>query len=59
MDGIQSVVAGVAERFLSLQCDAGIHNYRYSRVRYNDIRVTEKHCMKCGEVSLENPTVRA
>lgn len=42
----------------SLQCDAGIHNYRYDRVRYDDIKVTKKHCMKCGEVSFENPTVR-
>lgn len=58
MDSVQSVVAGVAERFFTLQCDAGIHSYRYDHVRYDDIRVTKKHCMRCGEVSFESPTVR-
>lgn len=58
MDSVQSVVAGVAERFVTLQCDAGIHNYRYDRVRYDDVRVTKKHCMDCGEESFEGSTVR-
>jgi hypothetical protein len=58
MDSVQSVVAGVTERFFTLQCDAGSHNYRDDRVRYDDIKVTKKHYMRCGEVSFESPTVR-
>jgi hypothetical protein len=48
----------MTHRFFELQCNAGVHSYRYDRVMYNDIRITRKHCMECGDTSFEDPTIR-
>jgi hypothetical protein len=58
MNSLNSLIAGVAERFFEMQCNAGIHSYRYDRVLYNEVGVTKKHCMECGDTSFENPTIR-
>lgn len=58
MISFRSLIAGMTHRFFELQCNAGVHSYRYDRVMYNDIRITRKHCMECGDTSFEDPTIK-